>query len=98
MTAEEQTISLFETRVRELILSYSELKDVRADLERKIKERDEQISQLKSEMEQLKSEYETLKTARIVSASGSDIENVKKEVNKMIRTIDRCVAILGSDL
>jgi len=79
MTAEEQTISLFETRVRELILAYSEQKTMLADLRRKISEQEAEIALLKDEVSRLEGEYTTLKEARMLTVAGGDTEALRKK-------------------
>jgi len=98
MTAEEQTISLFETRVRELILAYEHQKEVQKQLERKVQEQQQQMQKLQEELQTVKGDYDTLKTARLLNVADNDVDDLRKKIAKMIRTIDKCVAALGGDL
>jgi len=98
MTAEEQTISLFETRVRELIIAYRGQKTMLADLRRKISEQEAEIELLKEEINRINGEYESMKAAKLLTVSQGDTEDLRKKIASMIRTIDKCVASLGGDL
>ena len=57
MDAEEKTITLFTTRVRQMILQYDEMKNENARLKLLVEERDSEIMQLEELLTQAKKEH-----------------------------------------
>lgn len=96
MTKEEQTnIRLFETRVRQLILEFNTLKKKYSELSTVINEKDIAINRLKDENEQLKTEYANLKMAKMIEINDSDMKNAKSRLAKLVRDVDKCIALLN---
>lgn len=88
MTPEEETIlKKFETRTRQLIFRYQELKDENELLRKK-------VDSLSSELEHMKKDYANLKIARMIDISDQDMKDAKGRLSKLIREIDKCIALL----
>lgn len=51
---------------------------------------------LKEENEQLKKQYEELRTATTLKLSKDDIRQTKLYVSRLIREIDKCIALLSA--
>jgi len=47
------------------------------------------------EMEVLESKFQSLKLTKTLTSSPEDIRNVKFQVNRMVREIDKCIALLN---
>lgn len=88
MTPEEETIlKRFETRTRQLILQYQELKQENELLRQR-------VDTLNRELENTKRDYSNLKVARMIDISDQDIKDAKGRLSKLIREIDKCIALL----
>lgn len=88
MTPEEETIlKRFETRTRQLILQYQELKQENELLR-------QQVNALNRELENTKRDYSNLKVARMIDISDQDMKDAKGRLSKLIREIDKCIALL----
>ena len=68
----ENTLTLFTTRVRQMILQYKEVKAENRSLQVKLDERDEEINLLKGQIDQLRSDYDMLKI-RAIGARSYDV-------------------------
>ena len=66
MTANEKTLATFETRLRQLLLRFQELKKENAELHAMIGENEKTVSQLKAEMAQKQHDYDSLKMAKMI--------------------------------
>lgn len=92
-----QIIKLLETRVRQLILRNKELRQQNAQLWQQVTDDDTKIQELTEENEQLRAQYADLKTARMLQLSDNDTRNAKQRMAKLVRDIDKCIAILKAE-
>ena len=83
MTSNEQTIATFQTRVRDLLQRFQELKKENADLYAMV-EKNEQ-------------DYNALKMAKMMEITDGDLESAKARVAKLIRDVNKCIAILSDE-
>lgn len=94
MNSEIASIVKFETRVRQLILAYNELKNEKLILQEKVKAQEEEITQLKAMLEGAKEKYGDLKIARMLEISNSDMEDAKHRITRLMQQVNKCINIL----
>lgn len=88
MTPEEEIIlKRFETRVRQLILQYQDVKQENELLR-------QQVNTLKQDLENSQKDYANLKMARMIDISDQEMKDAKGRLSKLIREIDKCIALL----
>lgn len=92
-----QLVRLLETRVRQLILRNKELRQQNAQLWQQVTEDDAQIQALKEQNKQLRAQYADLKTARMLQLSDNDTRNARQRMTRLVREIDKCIAILKAE-
>ena len=97
MNPNEQTLVTFETRVRQMILRFQELKKENNDLRTNIAQNEETIKQLKDQVAQADQNYNALKMARMIEVSDGDLEKAKQRLNKLIRDVDKCIGIMSGE-
>lgn len=95
MTENDNILTLFTTRVRQMILQYKDIKKENEELYAMVDARDNEIKQLKEQLEQIQNDYKSLKAARIVEVSNGDIEESKKKITSMIRDVNKCITLLS---
>lgn len=95
MSITEANIKTFTTRVRQLILKVKELKQENMELYAMVDERDKEISTLKQTIEEAEKKYNALMTAKQMVLADQDIEETKKRVGKLIRTVNQCITMLS---
>ena len=95
MEANESTLALFTTRVRQLILQYKETKKENIGLYSMVDERDAKIKQLEAELAQAQNDYNSLKTAKMIEISDGDLEGAQKRLAKLIRDVNKCISLLS---
>lgn len=78
-----------------MILHYKEIKKENAELYSMVDERDKQISELKKQVEEQQKKYNALMTAKMLNIADADIENTKKRISKLIRTVNQCITMLS---
>ena len=95
MNASEKTLTLFTTRVRQLILQYDDKKKEIIALEDKLKKRENQIKELEAKLNQLHNDYTSLKMAKMIEISDGDMEDAQKRLSKLIRDVNKCITLLS---
>lgn len=95
MNASEKTLTLFTTRVRQLILQYDDKKKEIIALEEKLKKRENQIKELEAKLNQLHNDYTSLKMAKMIEISDGDMEDAQKRLSKLIRDVNKCITLLS---
>lgn len=95
MDANEKTLTAFTTRVRQMILQYSDLKKENSELYAMVDERDAQIKDLQKKLEQADREYQLLKMAKMLEVTDEDMESAQKRVAKLIRDVNKCITLLS---
>ena len=92
MTENDKILTLFTTRIRQMILQYKETKKENAELYEMVDARDNEIKQLK---QQAQNDYKSLKTARMLEIGDGDIEESKRKIASMIRDVNKCITLLS---
>lgn len=96
MTEEERKLlSTFEARLRHLIYLHDSLKRENSRLEELLAIQKEDNSKILEECERLKTDYTNLKTAMAISLNGSDVKEAKLRLSKLVRDVDKCIALLN---
>ena len=84
----------FETRTRQLLMQYKQLQQENAALLQKLGNREDEILTLQIENEDLKNQYQRLKTAKYIDLADDDKKQIRGRISKMVRDIDKCIALL----
>ena len=95
MEANEKNLTLFTTRIRQLILQFKDVKKENADLSAKVDERDARIIELEAKLAQAQNDYNSLKMARMIEISDGDLEGAQKRLAKLIRDVNKCITLLS---
>ena len=97
MTANEKTLATFETRVRQMILRFQELKAENQELYGMVEKCEQDIKQLQAKVEQQQSDYQSLKMAKMIEITDGDLGGAKERLSKLIRDVNKCIAILSDE-
>ena len=97
MKADEKTINTFSTRVRQMILKFSELKKENEELYAMVDQKEAEVKQLKAQLAQAQNDYNSLKMARMLEVTDGDLEGAKARVAKMIREVDKAIKLLSAE-
>lgn len=92
----EQEIELFnfEARVRQLMLAYKEQCSFIKTLKKQLAESEQHLVEADERFKKLQKDYERLKTARMIEVSGEDVKDSRARITKLIREVDKCIALL----
>jgi chromosome segregation ATPase len=95
MAIQDDLILSLEEKIKHIILVAEELRANNLQLQQQVKELSETIQARDQEMGALELKYQNLKLTKTLIASPGDIKDVKIQVNRMVREIDRCIALLN---
>ena len=97
MNVNEQTLTTFETRVRQLILRFQELKKENENLQALIEKNGQDIKDLQAKLTQADNDYQSLKMAKMMEITDGDLESAKQRLAKLIRDVNKCIAIISGE-
>ena len=97
MTANEKTLSTFETRLRQVLLRFQELKKENGTLHDMLKDNEKQVKELQQKLEQKQYDYDTLKMAKMMEITDGNLQDAKDRLSRLIRDVNKCIAILSDE-
>lgn len=97
MTPNEKNITTFETRVRQMILRFQDLKKENEELYAMVSKNEHDIKELHEKLRQSANDYESLKMARMMEITDGDLQGAKDRLAGLIRDVNKCIAILSDE-
>ena len=97
MNQNEKDLAVFQTRVRQMILRFQELKQENQALYAMIDENEQIIDQLKAKLAQQEHDYQSLKTARMLEITDGDLDGAKERLASLIRSVNKCITMLSDE-
>lgn len=97
MAQDEKVLTTFQTRVRQLVLRFQEVKKENADLYAMVEDNEKRIKELEEKLTQMEKDYQSLKMARMMEITDGDLEGAKARVASMIRDVNRCIDVLKDE-
>lgn len=82
-------------KIAQVISLYQKTKEEKQSLLHEKLELMERVELLSRENEELKHQYNTLKLARTIAAGSEDSHEAKIKINRIVREIDKCIALLN---
>ena len=86
-----------ETRVRQMILRFQELKKENEELYKMVGKNEQDLKALRDQLAQDERDYESLKMARMIEISDGDLQGAKDRLSKLIREVNKCISMLQGD-
>ncbi|MBR1448423.1 MAG: hypothetical protein IJ588_06745 [Prevotella sp.] len=97
MTQNEKVLATFQTRVRQMILRFQEVKKENEELYAMLEENEQKIARLEAELAQKERDYQSLKMARMLEISDGDLKDAKDRLAHLIREVNKCIAVLSDE-
>jgi len=92
----DEIFSSLRQRIRSIISLYEEQKANVSELQKKNTDLQLQVTALENKLDDLDKKYENLKIAKVLSSvPGEDVHETKVQVNRIVREIDKCIALLN---
>ena len=90
----EELIHAFEKRLRKLISEYKLLQHQNAVMKAELIRKQDDLMHAHQEVLELRKNYDHLKIARNLGVSEEEKKESKQRITKMVREIDKCLALL----
>ena len=97
MDSNEKVITNFETRVRQLILRFQDLKKENQELYAMVEKAEQEVKNLEAKLTQKENDYNALKMAKMMTITDGDLEAAKARVQKMIREVNKCITLVSDE-
>ena len=97
MTQSEQNLVTFETRVRQMLLRFQELKKENEELCAMVEKQEQSLKSLRELTAQQERDYNSLKMARMMEITDGDLQGAKDRLSKLIREVNKCITMLQGD-
>ena len=97
MSSNDQSLTTFETRVRQMLLRFQELKKENETLQSLVENNEQDIRDLQAKLTQADHDYNSLKMAKMMEITDGDLEGAKARLTKLIRDVNKCIAILSDE-
>ena len=94
MTSNEQTLATFQTRVRQMLLRFQQLKKENEELYAMVDQNEKDIQLLRDKLAQQTNDYNSLKVAKMIEITDRDLDDARERLSKLIRDVNKCIAIL----
>ena len=91
----EETIAAFEQKLRKIMSAYQLLQKENSELKEELERKHNDLMRAHKDVLTLQKNYEQLRIARSLVASDDAHDAAKQSVTKLIREIDKCLALLN---
>ena len=89
------TFEQLQLRIRKVLELYQRQKTENEQLKKKSIELEEKLKLDGNRLNDLEEKYNKLKISKALIASSNDVHDAKLKVNRMVREIDKCIALLN---
>ena len=93
---DEFVIENFESRLNRLMEAYTQLLTENATLRKRLSQQSVELDKVRKQYIELTESYSNLKLAKIISANDSGIEDTQRRLSKLVREVDKCIALLNA--
>lgn len=97
MTANEKNLATFETRLRQLLLRFQELKKENEEVYAMLEANKKTVKELQERINQQQADYDSLKMAKMIEITDGNLDGAKERLSKLIREVNKCIAILSDE-
>ena len=80
-----------------MLLRFQELKKENESLQSLVEKNEQDIRDLQAKLTQADHDYNSLKMAKMMEITDGDLEGAKARLTKLIRDVNKCIAILSDE-
>lgn len=95
MVEQKEFVDSLKNKIKKLLSMYNKIKSENTSLNKEIEDLKLQLKNKESELEFLNNKYNKLKLAKSIIASEGDSHDAKIKINRIVREIDKCIALLN---
>ena len=91
----DKTIVEFQTKVHSLILQFQNLKKENEELYAMLEKNEDDVRNLKQQLQDKQREFDAFKAAKMLEVADGDIQSARERLAKLIRDVNKCIAVLS---
>lgn len=91
----KKLLDVFDVRVRDLMAMCDKQRHKIGEFTVLLSQKEEELQQAKSMIEELNVKCDNMLTARVVSVDEGDIKSARMRLSKLVREVDKCIALLN---
>ena len=91
----DDILNSLKERTKQMMTLCDGLKEEKKNLFTTNRELMQKVAQQDKEIDYIKTKFKTLKIAKTVSGTDNDVHETKLRVNRIVREIDKCIALLN---
>ncbi len=91
----DDILNSLKERTKQIMALCDGLKEEKKSLLTTNRELKQKVTQHEKEIDNIKTKYNTQKIAKTVTGTDNDVHETKLRVNKIVREIDKCIALLN---
>lgn len=91
----KRLLAVFEVRVRDLMALCDEQNHKINELKQMLSQKEAELQQALRRIDQLNTKCDSMLTARIVSSDEGDVKSARMRLSKLVREVDKCIALLN---
>jgi len=91
----DELINAFETKLRKLISEYESLREQNEQLKAALERKQEDLMHAHQQFFEIRNNYDRLRVARNLGVTEEERVESKRRINKIVREIDKCLALLN---
>ena len=91
-------IENFESKLDRLMAAYTQLAQENAALREQLGRKSVELAEASDRYDELTESYEKLKLAKIISVTDSGVNDTRDRLSKLVREVDRCIALLNASV
>ena len=95
MEEPDDILNSLKERTKQIMALCDGLREEKKSLLTTNRELIKKVAQNEKEIDNIKTKFRTLKIAKTVSGADNDVHETKLRVNRIVREIDKCIALLN---
>ncbi len=92
---QDEIVSELREKIKIIISFLDQIREENDHLKQEISDLNNQSKQKETELEELDNKYKNLKIAKSIVAGDDDAHDARIKVNRIVREIDKCIALLN---
>ena len=92
---QNRLLAVFEVRVRDLMALCDSQRQKIIELTGVLNQTEETLQRTREEAAAWKAKFDNLLTAKVISANEEEMKNARMRLSKLVREVDKCIALLN---
>lgn len=91
----DKAIVEFQTKVMTLLMQFKELKKENDELYAMLEKNEGEVGLLRQQLLEKQREFDAFKAAKMLQVADGDLQSARERLAKLIRDVNKCIAVLS---